>query len=384
VAVDTPDPADAEESLSIVAPAPRRRRKRLIHAIQIVVAIVIVGATFVYAIPKLADYSKVWAALGTLTVRDILLLVGVTAFNIFTYWPQMTASLPGLTIAQAAVNNQSSTTVANTVPGGGFIANGVTIGMYHSWGFTGGAIGLSMLITAIWNSFIKLGLPIIAVVILAVQGSRTTLLIPALVGLGALAGVVGLFAATLWKKSLARSIGRRIGAVWSSVRRLFHKPPVVGWDEAAVRFRKRTIKLVSKRWIPLTVWSVVSHIGLFSVLLVSLRVVGVSSDEVTWAQVLSVFAFGRLLTALPLTPGGLGVVELAYIGGLVLAGRNQTTLPVEVFRAHVAAGVLLFRALTYGAQIPLGGITYLIWQRKKSWRKPVPHDEAVSVPAGVS
>jgi len=383
--VDTPVASVGEETLPIVVSGPRRPRKRLIHAIQILVAVVIIVATFAYAIPKLADYSKVWATLGALTLKDMLLLIGVTAFNIFTYWPQMTASLPGLTLAQAAVNNQSSTTVANTVPGGGFIANGITIGMYRSWGFSGAQIGLSMLITAIWNSFIKLGLPIVAVVILAVQGRTTTLLIPALIGLAALAGVVGLFAGTLWKKTLARRIGRGVGAAWSYVRRLLRKPPVQGWDEAAVRFRKRTIKLVSKRWIPLTVWSVVSHLGLFSVLLVALRIVGVSSAEVSWAQVLGVFAFGRLLTALPLTPGGLGVVELAYIGGLVLAGRHQTTLPVDVFRAHIAAGVLLFRALTYGAQIPLGGVTYLIWQRKKSWRKHPPKvEEPVGVAAGVS
>jgi uncharacterized membrane protein YbhN (UPF0104 family) len=94
-----------------------------------------------------------------------------------------------------------------------------------------------------------------------------------------------------------------------------------------------------------------------------------------------VFAFGRLLTALPLTPGGLGVVELAYIGGLVLAGRNHTTSSPEAFRAQVTAGVLLFRTLTYGAQIPLGAFAYGIWRMKKSWRKaPV---EAEEIPAPV-
>jgi uncharacterized membrane protein YbhN (UPF0104 family) len=38
----------------------------------------------------------------------------------------------------------------------------------------------------------------------------------------------------------------------------------------------------------------------------------------------------------------------------------------------VTAAALLFRTLTYGVQIPLGGFTYLIWQRKKSWRKRQP------------
>ena len=36
------------------------------------------------------------------------------------------------------------------------------------------------------------------------------------------------------------------------------------------------------------------------------------------------------------------------------------------------AATLLFRLLTYGLEIPLGAVTYLIWQRRKSWRKPLP------------
>src|SRR2546426_1665519 len=316
------------------------RRRMLVRTLQVAVSSALLVGVFVYAIPKIADYSKVWASISGLTLTQLLLLVAATAFNIATYWPQMTASMPGLTIAQAAVNNQSSTTVANTVPGGGFLANGITWGMYRSWGFTNGQIGLSVLLTAIWNSFIKLGLPIIAVLILAIQGSRkVTLLVPALIGLGILIGVVLLFALTLWKKPLARRIGHGLSRAASSVRRLVRKPPVADWGEAAVGFRKRTIKVVAKRWIPLTLATVVSHIGLYIVLLISLRFVGVTESEIGWAEILSVFAFGCLLTALPLTPGGLGVVELAYIGGLVLAGRHHTTASPEVFRAQVAAGV---------------------------------------------
>lgn len=350
--------------------ARRSRRRVAVRVAQVAISLVLIVGVFVYAIPKIADYSKVWNSISGLTTTQILLLLAATAFNIVTYWPQMTASLPGLTLAQAGVNNQTSTTVANTVPGGGFLANGVTWGMYRSWGFTNAAIGLSLLITAIWNSFIKLGLPIISVLILAIQGSRRiTLLVPALIGLAALIAVVLLFALTLWKKSLARRIGRGLARPASFFLRLARRPPVTGWDEAAVRFRKRTIQLVTKRWIPLTVFTVVSHLGLYLVLLLSLRFVGVSESEIGWAEVLGVFAFGRLLTALPLTPGGLGVVELAYIGGLVLAGRNHTIVSPEEFRAQVTAGVLLFRTLTYGAQIPIGGVTYLIWRFKKSWRK---------------
>ena len=67
------------------------------------------------------------------------------------------------------------------------------------------------------------------------------------------------------------------------------------------------------------------------------------------------------MTAIPFTPGGLGVVELALITGLSAAGGD---------RAEVAAAVLVFRALTYVLRIPIGLATYVFWRRNKSWRRP--------------
>jgi uncharacterized membrane protein YbhN (UPF0104 family) len=104
---------------------------------------------------------------------------------------------------------------------------------------------------------------------------------------------------------------------------------------------------------------------------------------VSTIQVLAIFAFVRLLSAIPITPGGVGVVELSLIGALYAAGRRHADVPFDVFKTQVTAAALLFRALTYGVQIPLGGFTYLIWQRKKSWRKPQPEPPQPSaVPAG--
>jgi uncharacterized protein (TIRG00374 family) len=77
-------------------------------------------------------------------------------------------------------------------------------------------------------------------------------------------------------------------------------------------------------------------------------------------QVLVVFSFARLLTVVPYTPGGLGVIELVLITGLSAAGGP---------RALVAAAVLVFRALTYVLPIPLGLATYVFWRRNRSWRR---------------
>jgi uncharacterized membrane protein YbhN (UPF0104 family) len=361
----------------------RARRKRRVRALQVALSVVVVVAIFALILPKIASYTSVWQTISSLTWLELLTIVLAATFNLFTYWWQMMAALPGLTLGQAAVNNQTTTTIADILPGGGVIALGMTYAQLHSWGFTGSEIALMISTTGIWNSFMKLGLPVIALAILAITGQATSaLLIPAAIGLAILAGSLVLFALMLMDKRFARSIGHGVGNAWSWIRGLLRRPPVADWGERAVRFRKQTIKLVARRWVPLTATTVVSHLALWFVLVLALRHVGVADREITWAQVLAVFAFARLLSAAPITPGGVGLVELALIAGLYAAGRNQTNAPLDVFRAQITAAVLLYRTLTYGLQIPLGGFTYLIWERKKSWRKPVPRDELAPMPAG--
>ncbi|MDP9184585.1 MAG: lysylphosphatidylglycerol synthase domain-containing protein [Actinomycetota bacterium] len=354
----------------------KARKKRIWRIAQIVISVVLVVAIFFYAIPKLADYSAVWDTIRAMTWLEIGTLFAATIFNLFTYWWQNMASLPGLRLSQAAVCNQTTTTIADTIPAGGYVALGLTYGIYRSWGFSNGAITLSVLITGVWNIFMKLGLPVIALAALAITGAASTSLVTAAaIGMAILIAGVVLFGLILWKKSLARSIGSFFSGVVNRVLGLVHKGPVDDWGDAAVRFRGTSIELVAKRWGVLTLTTVVSHLALYFILLLALRHVGVSEQEISWAQVLGVFAFGRLVTAVPITPGGLGLIELSYIGGLILAGRDHADVSADVFRAQVAAAVLVFRLLTYGIQIPLGAFTYLIWRSNTSWRKEPPEDE---------
>jgi uncharacterized protein (TIRG00374 family) len=327
--------------------------------LKIGLAVGIVAAVFAAIIPNIASYSAIWRTISRLTGSELAFVAAAAALNLLTYWVQSMAAMPGLSLGQAAVQTQTTTTVANTVPGGGAVAVGLGYAMFRSWGFSDADIGLFVLITGIWNTLIKFALPVGALGLLALGGGASSQIVAAaLVGVAALIIAVGLLGLVLWKRSLAARIGRGLGRAVSFVRRLFHKDEVDG-ERAAIEFREQTIELLRRRWIPLTVTTILSHLSLFLVLLTSLRVIGVSGSQVTWIEALGVFAFARLVTALPVTPGGVGVIELSYIGGLVYAGGD---------RAAVAAAVLLFRALTYLLQIPLGAITYPIWHHRETWK----------------
>jgi putative heme transporter len=340
-----------------------------LRAAQVVLSLAVVGFVFLGVMPRIADYSAAWSNITGVGWLAFIALVAITVLHVALYWPQMAASLPGLTLGQAAVSNQTSTTVANTVPAGGVVAVGVTYSMYRSWGFSDAEIALSTVVTFIWNLFAKLGLPVVAFITLAIAGRASGgMLVASTVGLGALGAAVAVLALMLWKEGAATRVSLVLGGVHGAWCALTRKSRSSDWGGACSRFRTHTIRLVLARWRPLTVTTLASHVALYLVLLIALRSVGISGAELTWTQVLGVFAVVRLLSAFPITPGGVGFVELGFIGGLVLAAGHHAQVPAAAFRAQVAAAVLIFRALTYAVPIPIGALTYLVWKRKKSWR----------------
>ena len=144
------DPGVGSEVVTELPPRrAARRRSGPLRVAQAALSLVVVAAIFVLVLPQIASYSSVWQTLTTLGWPQVTALAAVSIFNLFTYWAQMVAAMPGLTMAQAAVNNQSSTTVANVLPGGGAIAVGVAVAMFRSWGFTGPEIGLLISTTGV-------------------------------------------------------------------------------------------------------------------------------------------------------------------------------------------------------------------------------------------
>jgi putative heme transporter len=120
-------------------------------------------------------------------------------------------------------------------------------------------------------------------------------------------------------------------------------------------FPRQAADLIAARGRRITATTVASHLILWLVLLACVRGVGLSQAQVPWQTSLAAFAFVRLLTTLPITPGGLGITELGLVG-ILAAGVGPGA------GAQVTAAVLLYRAVTYLPPIPLGAAAYLMWQ----------------------
>jgi len=341
-----------------VTPGRRPAWRRLLPP---VLSLMLIVAVFFWFLPKFASIADIWTTVRDMNGLHVAVLLLAALWNLATYQIVMVATMPGMNLRQATVSTETTTAVSNTVVGGSAISLGLTYAMNSSWGFSRSRTTVSLLVSGLWNNFVKLGLPVLALVLLAFSSAPTTgRLLSGLLGVAALVAAVVLLGLLLRSEEAAAGIGRGAARVVTALRRPFGGGPVTGWDRATTKFRGRTVLLLHARWHWITLATLVSHLSLFAVLLLSLRFVGVGADLVSLPEALAVFAFARLLTAIPFTPGGLGIVEVALIAGLAAAGGE---------RVEVAAAVLIFRALTYVLPIPIGLATYVFWRRNHSWRR---------------
>ncbi len=323
-------------------------------------AAVVVGV-FVVILPQVSDMAEVWDTIRGVGAPALAALLLATMWNQVTYWLVAVAALPGLSLGKAAVMNLSSTAVANTVPAGGGVGVGLTAAILGSWDFTPAEIGRYVVVTGIWNNFVKLGMPIVALGLLAASGDATDqLVLTSAIGIvvlvASIAGLVGL----LRSERVARTIGRTVESVAGRLARLVRRDGPTGLGDRAAAFREDSRELLDARWHWLTLATVVGHTSLFLVLLITLRVVGIEPDDLTWVEALAGFAFARLITAIPVTPGGVGLIELGYVGVYTQFGAPENA---------VVAAVLVFRMVSYLLPIPLGGLAYLLWTRNDDWQR---------------
>jgi len=341
-------------------PAAGRRPSRRQLVVRLLLAVVVIAVVYLWLLPKLVDVSQVWATLRAMTWLELATLLVAAVWNLVSYMLPQLAALPGLSLGQAALESHTSTAVGNLLPAGQAVGLGVTYRFYTSYGFGGGPITLSLLVQGVWNNFVKLGMPVVALGLLVAAGDGAGgLATAAVVGLVVLVLAVAGFVFGLSGERRAARLGRALASVAEAVRRVVRRPGRPDWERGAVAFRAEAITLLRGRWHWLTASTLVSHLSLFLVLLLALRHVGVSESEVSWVEALAAFALVRLLSAFPLTPGGLGVVELGLAAALVLAGGEK---------APVVAAVLVFRVLTFLLPIPIGALTWWLWRRSAWYR----------------
>jgi uncharacterized membrane protein YbhN (UPF0104 family) len=330
---------------------PRTGRKRIVFG---AIGIAIVVVTFAFALPKIADYGQVWDVVTTLTWQWIVVLIAATALNIVTFAPPWMVALPGLGFRQALVLTQASTALSIIAPAGAAVGIAGAWGMLRSWGFRSVEVTRAVTLTGVWSQLTNLVYPVVALFLLKVNGGETALLgTAAFVGVAVLGVVIGFLVLVLYSDNLAREVGDAIARFVSWALGLVRRGPV-SWDGSSfARFRNDAVDLLARRWHVLTLSAFAGSLTVFLLLVLSLRAVGVTSSQVTIVEAFAAWALVRIIGTIPITPGGVGVIELGLTTALVAFGGAN---------AGVVAAVLIYRFLTVVPTLALGGLAALTWR----------------------
>ena len=328
-----------------------KTHKRLLGAAG---SIVVVAVVFVFVLPQFADYRDVLDVLRTLSWQDWLVLAAAVALNLATFPPPWMAALPGLGFREAMAMTQASTALSIVSPAGAAVGMAASYSMLRSWRFAPGAVALAVAIAGIWNQLANLAFPVVALALLTSQNEdHPALRTAALVGVVALVVAVIAFTLVLSRAVWARRIGDLAARVADRALRLVRRGRVEWGGGSFARFRGQALGLLRRRWHVITIATLAGHLTVFVLLLVCLRVAGVTESEVTVIEAFAAWALVRILGALPLTPAGVGIVEVGLTSALVAFGAPS---------AEAVAATLLYRALTVFPTLALGLLAAATWR----------------------
>ncbi|MEA2001725.1 MAG: lysylphosphatidylglycerol synthase transmembrane domain-containing protein [Actinomycetota bacterium] len=321
--------------------------------------VAVVGLILWFVFTKMVSWSEVADAAGNLSSGDWLLLAGVALARLAVEPLLLVAVTPGLTWSRALGGYLAPAATAAVVPGPSDMA--ARYAMFRSWGISSAQTSASVVLVLLYTTLARIALPPIAAGVLLVFGrSNAKLSSVAMIAVGVLATVIVVLVLLLRSDQTARRFGHAAGTAATRIARWFHikAPENLAADlaENLAHFRDTTHNVVRTRTHLASLAALLGQAGLFAILLASVRGVGITSDELDWIAVFAAFALVQILTAIPITPSGLGVAEAAYIA--LLAAGSSTDLVGEV-----AAAALIYRVFSWFIVIPLGGIAWVWWTR---------------------
>jgi putative heme transporter len=334
---------------------------------QVVATVLTLGVlvlVFAVVLPQLGSYDQAWEAIQAMSIGWVIALVVATVAVIGIYVLPYMAALPGLRYGRGFVVRQTSFMISNTIPAGGAIGLAVQYEMLTGYGYGAAPSTAAIGITSVWNTFITLALPILALAGLVFTGEAASVSIAAaVVGLLAMVVAVVVFALILRNEDTARRIGDWVGGLLSWIVGIVHRQLDADVGQALVEFRDSIVDVVSARWPAITAANLGQQLAQFAVLWIALLGVQDGSSAVTLLEAFAAFAFARLTTFIPIPPGGLGTTDAALVA--ILQGFG-------VSNNDALAADLIWRALTYFPQVFLGIGTFLVWRRQQHRRTPAP------------
>lgn len=328
------------------APVARRRpRWRLPLVLAVAAALAAVGLWGRLPDPRGFLDALTGARPGWVTLAVVLQAASLAAFA----WQQrdlLRALGVRVKARQLMAVTLARTAISISLPAGAAVSAAYAVREYQRAGSTREIAAASMIVSGL-ASIGGLTLLYLAGGLFVLAGDPSLLLSPR--PLAVVAALIGLTTAAvlLGRRTTTRRTRRRLdrlrGRLFDRARALIRSARDAWRAGAALRARD---------WSAAVVWAAVNWLTDLLCLAVTCRAVGLPVGVLTLA---GIYLGVQIVRQVPLTPGGVGVIDTALVAGLTAAGATAVT---------AAAAVLLYRLLSCWLLIPAGGLAALHLRRR--------------------
>jgi uncharacterized protein (TIRG00374 family) len=311
------------------------------------------GAISLYfLLPRLLDLFEQAPQLEGVQWRWFLLMAGLMTGAFVALWELTRTAAPGISWFVASTAQLTSNAAIKVVPGGIVAGGAFYFRMLAVSGVTMGQAAAALTAVGVLSNLVLFALPAVALVIAAISAPIPDGMLPV-----AIAGTVLFFAMFTGTVILVRfdrplhALGRLVERIvaWSAKR--FHQ----SWsytETGLVESRDMVVSALGERWQRALGFAVLNWLLDYATLVAALFAVGA---EPRVSLVLLAFAGAAVLGMIPITPGGLGFVEVGLTGLLTISG-----IPAS----DALLATLAYRLFQFWLPIPAGLVAYILFRSR--------------------
>ena len=334
-------------SATEAGPGPRNRRFSIPRVLMLVVAAI----SFHVVAPSIVEVFGSWPRVSSVAPEWLVVIVACEALSFASAITLQRIALRTDAWFPVATSQLAGNAMSQVVPGGAAAGATLQLRMLGQSGADtataiSGFTAFSLLQTASILFLPVLTLPTILLGASIDRGLAQT----AFLGIAGFVLVAGLGALLLTTDPLLVAIGRAVQAVRNRLAR--KRAPLTGLPDRFVRERNGIREVLGERWRE-ALFVTACRLGFdFLALFAALAAVGGLPRP---SLALLAYTASSVLAMIPLTPGGLGIVEAGLTGTLALAGVRP---------AQAVLATLLYRLASYWLPILAGPVAYALFRRR--------------------
>ena len=314
--------------------------------------VAVAGLAIYLVLPKLIAVLGAWPRLSTLNPAWFAVALAAELLSFTCNFALQRLALRTRAWFPVVTAGLAGNAVTNSLPGGEAAGAAVQFGMLTTAGFdTGTAVG-GLTAFSLLGIGGLLALPVFALpALLAGVPVSPGLLHTALLGIAGFAAFAVFGEIVLRADWPLATAGRVAQGLRNRVTR-GRRPPVTGLDRRLLDQRDTIRGVLDRKWWQAALLTA-GRLGFdYGCLLAALCATGASPQP---SMVLLAYAAAGIVALLPLTPGGLGIVEASLSGLLVLAG---------VRAGYAVLAILAYRIASYWLPLLAGPPAYLLFRHR--------------------